>query len=155
MKFKNRQSGFDRCRALGHAWYETEADRTPPFGFYFWTACESCGTIRKDIRNRWGDLLARSYEYPDDYKDTEGHTRQDWYARLMAPRLPDVTATEKKLGRDLDALKERLREARRLQRATQDVIETTATEVARPSRPASVARPGKVGSVAVRKRQAA
>jgi hypothetical protein len=134
MKMTRRQAGYDRCRALGHAWYEVDADRQPPFGFYFWTKCESCDTVRRDIRTRWGDLLSRVYDYADDYRDTEQHARSDWYARLMAPRLPEVDSNEKKLGRDIDAIKERLREARRLER--QGLLETTATTDARPAAPA-------------------
>lgn len=140
MKMTRRQAGYDRCRALGHAWYEVDADRPPPFGFYFWTKCESCDTMRKDIRTRWGDLLSRSYEYEEDYKDTEQHTRGDWYARLMAPRLTDETTDEKALGRDIDAIKERLREARRMERSGL-LTSTTAP----PARATAAAVAGTVG----------
>lgn len=90
MKKLTRQRVYDRCRAVGHSWYEVDADRPPAFGYYFWVQCD-CGTIRKDILNRHGQLLNRSYEYEDDYKDTEKFTRSDYRLRLISHRvLPET-----------------------------------------------------------------
>jgi hypothetical protein len=85
---------MERCRAIGHAWYETEATVSPLFGVYFWLRCESCGMIRKDILDRFGGLLSRSYDAPDGYRATGDEldlTRADYRLRLVVARVgPDV-----------------------------------------------------------------
>lgn len=83
----SRQAGYDRCRGVNHAWYDIDADRNPSFGYPMWLKCDSCGTIRKDIVDRHGNVLDRQYDYPPDYKDSEGHSKADFRARLIAPRI--------------------------------------------------------------------
>lgn len=148
MKLTRKQAGYDLCRTYGHAWFERDADRSAPFGFYMWVECERCQTIRKDIVTRWGGVLSRSYDYPDDYKDSEGHTREDYRARLLAPRIPEAVGREEK---NIDKLKEQLRLAR--SRAKAQVIEATATEVGRPSGPTPARVPKR--KVAAKRRAAA
>jgi hypothetical protein len=150
MKITRKAASYDLCRTYGHAWFEQDADRPAPFGFYMWVQCERCDTIRKDIVTRWGGVLSRSYEYPDDYRDSEGHTREDYRARLLAPRVPEPVGREEK---NIEKLKEQLRLARARQKTM--VIETTATEDARPSGSAPARRPAKKAAVAVRRRVAA
>lgn len=86
-------AAFDECHAYGHSWFDVDADRPPSFGFYIWVQCERCTTIRKDTVNHVGELLARSYDYPDGYKESglDGEIRlgrSDFRLRLVARRSP-------------------------------------------------------------------
>jgi hypothetical protein len=71
------------CRTFNHAWVPVEADRNPQIGWYMNMRCERCGTVRKDIVNRFGEVERRRYEYPDDYKDTDGWARSDWRMQYL------------------------------------------------------------------------
>lgn len=84
-------AAFDECHAYGHSWYDVDADKPPAFGYYIWVRCERCTTIRMDTVNHVGELLARSYVYPDGYKESgrEGEirlARTDFRLRLVARR---------------------------------------------------------------------
>lgn len=84
----SKQAAHDRCRTFGHAWFETDADSTPSFGYYLWLQCERCDTIRMDTINIHGELGARSYRYPDGYKESEKITRADYRLRVLNHRTP-------------------------------------------------------------------
>jgi len=84
----NLQKEFNQCRTFGHAWYETEADVKPLFGYYMWFRCERCGTIRMDTVNNNGDLGSRSYRYPEGYKYAGNISRADFRVRVLSYRKP-------------------------------------------------------------------
>jgi hypothetical protein len=69
-------SEYVKCRTIGHAWDDITGSVAPhQFTFldgarvYF--QCIRCTTKREDIWSRvTGDLMARQYTYPADYKIT-------------------------------------------------------------------------------------
>lgn len=70
---------YARCRTLGHAWDPIPVTEPPSYGLALDLRCIQCFTVRRDIVSRSSyALLSRRYTYPDHYKDTEHHTRQDW-----------------------------------------------------------------------------
>jgi len=71
------------CRTFGHSWVSVEANSNPTIGWYMVARCERCGTVRKDIVNRFGIVERRRYEYPDSYKDTDHWTRSDWRMQFL------------------------------------------------------------------------
>lgn len=75
---------FVDCRTFGHSWMEIEADRNPKgYGWYMKLQCERCHTVRSDIVNHHGDVMTRSYEYPESYKDADHWTRSDWRMQFL------------------------------------------------------------------------
>lgn len=72
---------YVECRTFGHAWYQHEGNVqngvTPVL-----LRCERCTTVRYDeYGSNTGDLVSRSYQYPDGYKNataTKGKTKSDW-----------------------------------------------------------------------------
>jgi len=80
-----KSDDYVRCRALGHAWYDVEAERAPSFGYAMEFRCERCGTVRRDLVNRYGELLpgGRNYRHPDGYRDAERIERAEYRRRLL------------------------------------------------------------------------
>lgn len=69
---------YNYCRAVGHSWQNFHAAKGPSFGIGVDFICSSCGTTRHDIVSPHnGELLARYYRYPDDYK-TDKTTKSEW-----------------------------------------------------------------------------
>lgn len=68
----DQRTEYLMCRrsVCGHPWepYQDGTLSTPSFGFRFSLRCTRCGTQRHDLRGFRGELLSRSYVYPDDYK---------------------------------------------------------------------------------------
>lgn len=86
------QFAHDLCHTYGHAWFEIDADKPPEFGFYSWLKCERCDTIRKDVVNHTGEIMSRSYAYPDGYlwsgdNGAERPSRNDYRLQLISLRL--------------------------------------------------------------------
>lgn len=82
---------LDRCRLLGHAWYETPDDAG-------WSSrrvwqhrmvlrCDRCGTVRYDGIDARGDIGSRHYVYPDSYRypKDETPTRAELRLAMLAP----------------------------------------------------------------------
>lgn len=70
---------YNQCHALGHRWDPIPVTRPPSFGAAIDLRCENCGSVRRDILSRvTGILLARYYDYPDDYHDYERHDKAWW-----------------------------------------------------------------------------
>lgn len=64
------------CRLVGHQWERVLPDRAPPFGRIVSWQCKRCLTLRDDIiAPATGDLLARTYRYPEGYKQTYDKSR--------------------------------------------------------------------------------
>lgn len=85
------QSSFTRCRTLGHAWDTATPQRTPAFGVLMALRCVSCGMGREDIlQPGTGELLSRSYQRPDGYRDVGKFTRSEWRVSFLA--LPTTHA---------------------------------------------------------------
>ena len=82
---------FVRCRAFGHQWEPIEATRKPLFGFYAKLRCVDCGAERNDIVSRRGDLLSRSYTYPEGYRNMVG-TRADHRLSIIRDRARGGTS---------------------------------------------------------------
>lgn len=77
----SRQDEYVRCRTYGHAWYEIFPNLgPPPTGWRLCLRCERCGTVRHDIVGYAGDVQARYYDHPDDYKYS-GTTGEDPWRR--------------------------------------------------------------------------
>lgn len=76
---------FIRCRTLGHAWDAIPVTEPPSYGVAIDLRCIHCFTIRRDVVSRsTAALMSRRYSYPDDYRDAEQHTRQDWRAMWVS-----------------------------------------------------------------------
>jgi hypothetical protein len=89
---------YVRCRTIGHAWYEIDADKPSPIGWYLWLKCERCDSIRMDTVDVFGKLTARSYRHPDGYRDAAKMTRSQYRVVLhdrlktLRDRLRSVSA---------------------------------------------------------------
>lgn len=86
-----------QCKAVGHDWEDIEATRAPEFGFYLQLRCTGCGTKRYDIVNRWGELLSRSYQYPEGYKEIEKYTKAQWRMMMLKGLTKGQRAVKGKL----------------------------------------------------------
>lgn len=83
--FRHRE--FVVCRTFGHAWDSIPVTEPDPDGPQFWLRCERCTTLRKDtIDQRYGSLIRRKYDYPDDYKIESEYTptRDDFRLKLLS-----------------------------------------------------------------------
>lgn len=80
---------YTRCRALGHAWDDIEAERAPAYGYLMLFRCDRCTTMRRDLVDRYGVLIpgGRSYKYPDGYRDAE-HVERSEYRRRLLTTMP-------------------------------------------------------------------
>jgi hypothetical protein len=62
---------YDQCqnRSIGHRWFLTDVTRASSFGTPVWHMCEVCLTVRKRIIDRYGNIAAKWYDYPEGYKN--------------------------------------------------------------------------------------
>jgi hypothetical protein len=85
---------YTRCRTLGHAWFDVDSDwKTDLGGTPLTVRCERCMCERRDTISRTtGDLVARNYYYPEQYKMTalETPSRADFRLMLISLRLKEA-----------------------------------------------------------------
>ena len=75
---------YNQCHALGHRWDPIPVAVPPSFGAAIDLRCENCHTVRRDILSRVsGVLLARYYDYPEDYHDYLRHDKAWWRAAWL------------------------------------------------------------------------
>jgi hypothetical protein len=94
------QFGF--CRTIGHAWSRSWTLTRETGALTFRLACLNCPTERRDtINGRTGELIARSYAYPDGYLATgTGRTltrqdyRREYVGWLLAHPTPDANVID-------------------------------------------------------------
>jgi hypothetical protein len=86
---------FLRCRSIGHAWYDCDADRPGSWGTPFAVRCERCSTYRQFNLDSNGDVVGRRYQYPEGYSYTHGETpaKADFRLALLAERLEAMRDT--------------------------------------------------------------
>lgn len=77
---------YCECRTYGHAWFEIDADKASPIGWYLWLKCERCSMIRMDTIDVHGELSARSYRQPAGYHNSEKITRATYRTVLHEHR---------------------------------------------------------------------
>lgn len=67
---------YEKCRVWGHAWEDfiPHGKRPAGWGSRFSLRCVRCTTERHDVIDSLGDLSAREYVYPDDYKMAKDET---------------------------------------------------------------------------------
>ena len=85
------------CRSMGHKWIQVKPFVDPTFGTPECFHCTSCTMFRIDIvSKRYGELLARWYEPPEDYshKTPEDGSRSFSAAGNRAARLKRVDVTK-------------------------------------------------------------
>jgi hypothetical protein len=73
---------FHQCRTFMHNWYPFIAtDVDPPQDGWLVTArCETCTTVRFDVRSfHDGSLIRRRYDYPQGYELDEKVTRSELF----------------------------------------------------------------------------
>ena len=90
--------GYLRCNTLGHAWHDYDSTWNTEMGSPLTLRCERCGTERRDVIGTYGQLVTRSYVYPDRYKYPKG-TRPDRAAfrvMLLVQRLQEQRTTRRK-----------------------------------------------------------
>lgn len=84
---KGRHSAisFRMCRPpFNHDWIETEAERNPKSGgWYLIMRCANCGTERRQIIDRYGNVERGYYKYAEGYKDDDGWTRSQWRIQYL------------------------------------------------------------------------
>lgn len=77
---EDMRSEFLFCRTVLHAWEESVADdlEKPGDGWRFSLKCMRCETRRHDVISyTTGELVRRTYDYPDGYKLDETVTRSE------------------------------------------------------------------------------
>lgn len=88
---------------MRHAWDDHDGSgfRAPQFGIATHYVCIRCGTVRRDIIDRFrGDLLARRYYHPTGYKLSKDERLTSEQVRLvMVKRQKVVLKEQKKLRR--------------------------------------------------------
>jgi len=80
---------YAECGSLGHAWFDTDSSSwNPQFGNPVTFRCERCGTERREVWNRRGDMSNRHYQHPEDYHWPKGQrpSRADFRAALVRKR---------------------------------------------------------------------
>jgi hypothetical protein len=84
---KGRQTAetYRDCRPpFNHDWIEIEAERNPKGGGWYLTMrCSNCGTERRQIVDRYGNVERGYYKYPEHYKDEDGWTRSQWRIQYL------------------------------------------------------------------------
>lgn len=65
------------CRAIGHSWQSFHVEKKPSFGYAVDLLCARCSTHRRDILSITGNVIARVYTYPENYK-MKGVTKTEW-----------------------------------------------------------------------------
>ena len=83
---------FSTCRAIGHSWSPLHVEKAPSFGISVDFVCITCTTVRRDIISPHnGELLARYYTYPENYK-TEATSKSEWRKTwLRSMKTPNKT----------------------------------------------------------------
>lgn len=76
-------SDYLKCRSWGHMWDDYRPLGRDHGDFVLTLRCDRCATERVDTLDSAGDVIRRSYEYPEDYKIT-GYISGD---RATAPEL--------------------------------------------------------------------
>jgi hypothetical protein len=69
-----------------HAWEDftpAKSYKPPPWGITFHFRCIRCATARHDTIDALGDLSARRYEYPDEYRLPADETPTTQQLRLQ------------------------------------------------------------------------
>lgn len=56
------------CRTMGHDWEEWHTEHEPEFGYYEAVYCPRCTTERLFTISMLGEVIARRYIYPENYK---------------------------------------------------------------------------------------
>lgn len=76
---------FRNCRPpFNHDWVEIEAERNPKGGgWYLIMRCSNCGTERRQIVDRYGNIDRSYYKYAEGYKDEDGWTRSQWRVQYL------------------------------------------------------------------------
>lgn len=81
-------ANFTDCKGpLRHAWdhHDGSGFGPAPFGTPLHMMCMRCGTVRRDLINRFnGELLSRRYYYPEGYRDAQEERPSGDYLRLLA-----------------------------------------------------------------------
>ncbi len=109
------QQAAIECRTFGHQWEVVRDDTPAPFGRRVTAVCgRGCGKRRSDLISRFGDLLARSYNAPPDYKYTgEQMTRADWRVEYLNTISPGWQKGVREPEPDLRVVKGSTRKGRR------------------------------------------
>lgn len=90
---------FVRCNTLGHSWDDYDSNWAAPSGTAPLTLrCQRCGTERRDTIDSYGDLVTRSYSYPEGYRYGRGErpSRSDFRMVLLQERMRDARSARKR-----------------------------------------------------------
>ena len=92
---------YTRCYTIGHAWFDYDSsDWNPQWGLPLVLRCERCGSERRDKIGNRGEIIGRSYFYPEGYKYSKGTrpTKNEFRQMLLAQRILEQRATRRKAG---------------------------------------------------------
>ena len=127
---------FVQCHALQHRWEPIPVTTPPSFGAAIDLRCETCHTVRRDIFSRiTGQMLGRSYDYPEDYHDYQRHDKawwRAWFAEQLYERdreLINIDAeAAKQNNRTLEQRKQLIRRAEETRRKEREEADAAAAE---------------------------
>ncbi len=85
------------CRTFGHAWDRTvpKDARVMSSKYTLTLRCTRCGCVRSDGLDQWGQLDARYYDYPDDYRIPRDDMPARSELRLMLVRADRANGRQK------------------------------------------------------------
>lgn len=89
---------YVRCNTIGHAWFDYDnSDWVPTFGDPLVLRCERCGSERRDSIGTAGQVVARHYLHPADYKYGRGAkpTRAEFRRMLLEQRIREARDARK------------------------------------------------------------
>jgi hypothetical protein len=88
----HERMGFVRCGTMGHSWFDYDSNWTTRMGTPLTLRCERCGTERRDVIGTYGNLVSRSYAYPDHYRYPKGErpTRDEFRVLLLMQRMQEA-----------------------------------------------------------------
>lgn len=95
---QHERTQFIRCNTIGHAWFDYDnSDWRPTFGDPLVLRCERCGTERRDSIGSSGQLVQRSYDYPEGYKYGRGErpNRSEFRRMLLEQRIRESRQARK------------------------------------------------------------
>lgn len=90
---EHERMGFVRCGTLGHSWHDYDSvGWSTNMGTPLTLRCERCGTERRDVIGSFGQLVSRSYSYPEFYKYPKGTrpSRDEFRMLLLMQRMQET-----------------------------------------------------------------
>lgn len=80
---RDYNGNYVQCRTFGHTWHVGPLEHESGVFYAMVLVCSVCHTRRLDTINlRTGGIVARRYEYPDDYRSAPGEGLRRFVYRI-------------------------------------------------------------------------